>query len=182
FSPGNTVPGIGLSPDKMLLGRAFAYADAQRNRIGTNFHQLPVNQPKVPVNTYMFDGQMAYHHSGNAPVYATNSGGRPWSDATGPAEESWEADGELVRSAYTLHAEDDDFGQAGTLVREVFNDEQRAKLVDQVAGSLLGGVRSPVLERAFDYWKNIDADVGRRIEEKVRAGSASKPAEGMGEK
>jgi len=24
FSPGNTVPGIGLSPDKMLLGRAFA--------------------------------------------------------------------------------------------------------------------------------------------------------------
>ena len=51
FSPGNTVPGIGLSPDKMLLGRAFAYADAQRNRIGTNFHQLPVNQPKVPVDT-----------------------------------------------------------------------------------------------------------------------------------
>src|SRR3546814_1173628 len=32
FSPGNTVPGIGLSPDKMLLGRAFAYNDAQRNR------------------------------------------------------------------------------------------------------------------------------------------------------
>ena len=46
FSPGNTVPGIGLSPDKMLLGRAFAYNDAQRNRIGTNFHQLPVNQPE----------------------------------------------------------------------------------------------------------------------------------------
>ena len=86
FSPGNTVPGIGLSPDKMLLGRAFAYNDAQRNRIGTNFHQLPVNQPKVPVNTYMFDGQMAYHHSGSAPVYATNSGGRPWADQTGPVD------------------------------------------------------------------------------------------------
>src|SRR3546814_130105 len=40
FSPGNTVPGIGLSPDKMLQGRAFAYNDAQRNRIGANFHQL----------------------------------------------------------------------------------------------------------------------------------------------
>src|SRR3546814_7882699 len=68
----------------MLLGRAFAYNDAQRNRIGTNFHQLPVNLPKVPVNTYMFDGQLAYHHSGNAPVHATNSGGRPWADETGP--------------------------------------------------------------------------------------------------
>jgi catalase len=182
FSPSNTVPGIGLSPDKMLLGRAFAYADAQRNRIGTNFHQLPVNQPKVPVNTYMFDGQMAYQHSGSAPVYAPNSGGRPWADCTGPAAEGWEADGPMVRSAYSLHAEDDDFGQAGTLVRGVFNDAQREALVEQVASSLLGGVRSPVLERAFDYWKSIDANVGRRIEDKVRAGAVgTKPAEGMGE-
>jgi len=181
FSPGNTVPGIGLSPDKMLLGRAFAYADAQRNRIGTNFHQLPVNQPKVPVNTYMFDGQMAYEHSGNAPVYAPNSEGRSWADVTGKVEDGWETDGEMVRQAYALHAEDDDFGQPGTMVREVFNDEQRARLVEQVAGSLLGGVRSPVLERALEYWKSIDADTGRRIEEKVRAGSATQPAEGMGE-
>ena len=99
----------------MLLGRAFAYADAQRNRIGTNFHQLPVNQPKVPVNSYMFDGQMTYRHSGAAPVYVPNSGGRPWADETGKVDDGWEADGEMVRSAYTLHAEDDDFGQAGTL-------------------------------------------------------------------
>ncbi|HZV56228.1 MAG TPA: catalase [Sphingobium sp.] len=181
FSPGNTVPGIGLSPDKMLLGRAFAYNDAQRNRIGANFHQLPVNQPKVPVNTYMIDGPMTYHHTGAAPVHATNSAGRPWADETGPAEDGWEADGAMVRSAYTLRAEDDDFTQPGILVREVFNDDQRAKLIDQVAGSLLGGVREPVLSRAFAYWKSIDAEVGRRIEEKVKAGAAGLPAEGMGE-
>jgi catalase len=181
FSPGNTVPGIGLSPDRMLLARSFAYNDAQRNRIGANFHQLPVNQPKVPVNTYMFDGPMAYHHSGAAPVYATNSGGRPWADGTGPAEDGWAADGEMMRAAYTPHAEDDDFGQPGTLVREVMDDAQRATLVEQVAGSLLGGVRSPVLERAFDYWKQIDADVGARIEARVRAGAAGEPAAGMGE-
>ena len=181
FSPGNTVPGIGLSPDKMLLGRAFAYNDAQRNRIGTNFHQLPVNQPKVPVNTYMFDGQMAYEHSGNAPVYAPNSAGRSWADHTGRVEDGWEMDRDMVRDAYTLRADDDDFSQPGTLVREVFNDEQRARLVEQVAGSLLGGVRSPVLERALEYWKSIDADVGHRIEERVRTGHAAEPAEGMGE-
>jgi catalase len=87
----------------------------------------------------------------------------------------------MVRSAYTLHAEDDDFGQPGTLVRQVLDDAERDALVEQVAGSLLGGVRSPVLERAFEYWKNIDADVGRRIERKVKAGSAAEPAEGMGE-
>jgi len=181
FSPGNTVPGIGLSPDKMLLGRAFAYNDAQRNRIGANFHQLPVNQPKVPVNTYMFDGPMAYHHSGAAPTYAPNSAGRSWADGTGAAEDGWEADGEMVRSAYTLRPDDDDFTQPGILVREVFDDAQRQKLVDQVAGSLLGGVREPVLSRAFEYWKSIDPDVGQRIEAEVRSGVAPEPAEGMGE-
>ncbi|RKT10705.1 catalase [Paraburkholderia sp. RAU2J] len=166
FSPGNTVPGIGLSPDKMLLGRAFAYNDAHRARIGTNFDQLPVNRPKVPVQTYQFDGHMAYEHSGNAPTYVPNSFGRKWADKTGAAEDGWEADGEMVRSAYTLHAEDDDFGQPGHLVRHVFNDEQRELLVEQIVASL-NGVRSPVRENVFDYWKKIDADVGGRIEEKA---------------
>jgi len=130
----------------------------------------------------MFDGQMAYEHSGNAPVYAPNSGGRPWADETGPVTDGWETDGEMVRAAYTLRPDDDDFSQPGTLVREVFNDDQRSKLVDQVAGSLLGGVREPVLSRAFAYWKSIDAGIGGRVEEKVRTGSASKPAEGAGER
>ncbi|MFQ1063816.1 catalase [Bordetella trematum] len=174
FSPGNTVPGIGLSPDKMLLGRAFAYNDAQRNRIGTNFHQLPVNQPKVPVNTYMIDGPMNYHHTGAAPVYVPNSGGRPWSDETGKIDNGWEADGDMVRSAYTLHAEDDDFGQPGTLVRHVFSDADCDALVETVSGSLLAGVREPVLSRAFEYWKNIDPTVGQRIQDKVTQAAKAK--------
>src|SRR5690554_916181 len=89
--------------------------------------------------------------------------------------------GTMVRAAYTLRADDDDFSQPGILVRKVFNDDQRAKLVDQVAGSLLGGVREPVLSRAFDYWKSVDAATGQRIEDKVRSGNAPEPAEGMGE-
>jgi len=169
FSPGNTVPGVGLSPDKMLLGRAFAYNDAQRNRIGTNFHQLPVNRPRagVAVNSYLVDGQMAYNHTGSAPVYAPNSAGRPWSDLTGPAEDGWESDGEMIRSAYALHAEDDDFGQPGTLVREVWDDAQREACVRQVAGSLLDGVHGEVLVRALDLWKQIDSDLGARIASRV---------------
>ena len=170
FSPGNTVPGIGLSPDKMLLGRAFAYNDAQRNRIGTNFHQLPVNKPVVPVNTYLFDGQMTYEHAGAAAVYAPNSVGRPFADGGATPEETWQADGEMVRSAYRLHADDDDFGQAGTLVRDVFDDDDRDALVDQVAGSL-GAVSGQVLQRAFGYWRSIDAAIGDRIEGAVRGRS-----------
>jgi catalase len=181
FSPGNLVPGVGLSPDKMLLARSFAYNDAQRNRIGTNFHQLPVNRPKdgVEVNSYMFDGQMTFDHKGAAPVYAPNSEGRGWSDTQGRAEDGWETETEIVRSAYRLHSEDDDFGQPGTMVREVMDDAQRAALVDQVSGSLLDGVHGDVLERAFEYWKNIDAEVGKRIEAAVRAGDDD-PVTGMG--
>ncbi len=166
FAPSNLVPGIGVSPDKMLLGRVFAYADAHRARIGTNYFQLPVNKPRVKVNSYTFDGHMTYEHSGKAPVYAPNSYGRPWSDQTGPVEDSWEADGELVRSAYELHAEDDDFSQAGTLVREVFDDAQRDRLVETVADHLSKGVVEPVLSRAFQYWKNIDETIGERIEKR----------------
>jgi catalase len=88
----------------------------------------------------------------------------------------------MVRSAYTLRPDDDDFTQPGILVRKVFSDAQRSALVDTVAGSLLGGVREPVLGRAFEYWRSIDADTGRRIEDKARSGRAPKPAEGMGER
>ncbi|GAB2862164.1 catalase [Nocardioides pacificus] len=182
FSPGNMVPGVGLSPDKMLLGRSFAYNDAQRNRIGTNFMQLPVNRPKTAVNTYQFDGQMAFEHSGAAPVYAPNSYDRGWSDGGAQPEETWAVDAELVRSAYSLHAEDDDFGQAGTLVREVFNDEQRERFVSTVAGAVGGVQRLDIRQRAFDYWKSVDTGIGKRIEEKVLAGDGDAHAvSGMGE-
>jgi catalase len=69
-----------------------------------------------------------------------------------------------------LHADDDDFGQAGTLVREVFNDAQREAFVDTVAGALSGVESIQVLERAFWYWKSVDETIGQRIEDKVRAG------------
>ena len=168
FSPSNMVPGTGVSPDKMLLARVFSYPDAQRNRVGTNYNQLPVNAPVVPTNSYDKEGQMQYDHSGAAPVYAPNSYGRAYQDEQGPVENGWESDGELIRSAYTLHAEDDDFGQAHTLVREVFSEEQRERLVETVVGAL-AGVTEPVLSRVFQYWKNIDQQVGEAIEASYRA-------------
>lgn len=164
----------------MLLGRAFAYADAQRNRIGTNFHQLPVNKPTVPVNSYLFDGAMTYEHAGASAVYAPNSAGRAYADGGANPEESWQTDTEMVRSAYALHAEDDDFGQAGTLVREVFNDAQREELVETVSGAL-AGVSGEVLQRALAYWTSIDASVGARIEKAVRGGADPQARQGMGE-
>ncbi|WP_010146578.1 catalase [Serinicoccus profundi] len=164
FSPSNQVRGTGVSPDKMLLARVFSYPDAQRHRIGANFTHLPVNQPKTQVNAYQFDGPMAYLHSGSQPTYATNAYGRPWSDTTGPVENGWEADGELVRQAYDLRPDDDDFGQAGLLVREVYTDEQRERLA-QTVGGMMGACEPEVRTRVYAYWRNVDQQLGDRIEQ-----------------
>ncbi len=60
FGTGVLVDGLDFSDDKMLVGRTFSYSDTQRYRVGPNYLQLPVNQPKAPVATNQRDGQMAY--------------------------------------------------------------------------------------------------------------------------
>jgi catalase len=165
FQPNNMVPGTGLSPDKMLLARGFSYADAHRARLGVNYQQIPVNRPKAAVRSYSKDGAMRIDNVTD-PVYYPNSfEGAPAADAGTYAEQAvWAADGEMVRAAYTLHAEDDDFGQARTLLTEVMDDAARGRLVDTVSGLLAGLRRDEVLQRALEYWRNIDKAVGDRIE------------------
>jgi catalase len=68
-----------------------------------------------------------------------------------------------MHAAYTPHKEDDDFGQAGTLVRKVMDDAARDRLVSNVVGHLKNGVSEAVLERSFEYWRNIDKEIGDRI-------------------
>jgi catalase len=170
--PSNLVPGIGPSPDKMLLGRMFSYPDAHRHRIGANYNQLPVNAPIAPVHSYSKDGAMRYT-KGSDPVYAPNSKGGPRADAVRYGEPAgWHTDGDMVYSAYTLHSDDDDWGQAGTLVREVFDDGERDRLVHNIVVHLLNGVTDEVLERAFEYWRNVDEDLGLRVEKGVSAGTS----------
>jgi catalase len=167
FAPSNQVPGTGLSPDKMLLARTFAYADAHRARLGVNYKQIPVNAPKAPVHSYSKDGAMRIRNATD-PVYAPNSYGGPQADPGRTGEALWYSDGEMVRAAYTLRADDDDWRQAGVLVREVMGEAERARLVANVAGHLRNGVSEKVLARAIDYWKNIDKSVGDEIDVAVR--------------
>jgi catalase len=170
FEPNNLVPGIGLSPDRMLLARGFSYADAHRARLGVNYKQIPVNTPHVETHSYSKDGVMRVANVSD-PVYAPNSYGGPAADP-GRTDKAglWFADGgEMVRAAYVDHVEDDDWGQPGTMVREVLDDAARERLVSNVAGHLSDGVSDAVLARAFQYWKNIDRNIGERIEQAVRS-------------
>ena len=178
FQPNNMVPGTGLSPDKMLLARGFSYSDAHRARLGTNYQQIPVNRPQVPVHSYSKDGAMRMENVSD-PVYAPNSMGGPKADpARAVYSNHFAVDGDMVRQAYALRAEDDDYGQANTLVNKVFTEEQRARLVDNVAGAASGVQSEDIRERVYQYWKNIDKAIGDKIEAAIKA----KLAEGEIEK
>jgi catalase len=170
FEPNNLVPGIGASPDKMLLARLVSYADAHRARLGSNYKQIPVNRPKVPVHSYGKGGKMRIDNASD-PVYAPNSKGGPQADPENyPEDAVWSADGDFMRAAYTLRKDDDDFSQPNALITKVMDDGARDRLVSNVVGHLKDGVTEPVLERAFEYWRNIDEKIGERIEKGVRGG------------
>ncbi|MPZ94528.1 MAG: catalase [Propionibacteriales bacterium] len=162
FEPSALVPGIGFSPDKMLQGRIFAYADTHRHRIGPNYHQLPVNAPQVEVASYNQDGAMRYGYRTNHPPYFPNSKGGPevaddpWADTT------FDVSGDIVREKQPLSADDDDFGQARILLTEVMDADERSRLVETVAGTL-AGVTPEVRDRVYDYWRAIDKETGDRI-------------------
>lgn len=186
FAPSNFVPGIAASPDKMLLARIFSYADAQRYRVGTNHAQLPVNAPKNEVHSYSKDGAMRFDfQKSEVPVYAPNSLGGAHADPQVAGDTGgWESDGELVRSASTLHAEDDDFGQARTLYSEVLDDDARDRLVANIVGHVSKVTRPELLERVFEYWTNVHPELGMRVRAGVRPsapGSEEEPtAVGVG--
>lgn len=167
FAPSNFVPGIAASPDKMLLARIFSYADAHRYRVGTNHAHLPVNAPHATqAHSYSKDGSLRHaFNPPSVPVYAPNSFGGPHADPAQAAESvGWHNDGELQRSAALLHADDDDFSQAGTLVRDVLDDDARDRLVKNIAGHVGQVKNAEIKARAIQYWKNVDHALGERVE------------------
>jgi len=153
------------------MARIFSYPDAQRYRVGTNFAELPVNAPHAaPVNGYSQDGAGRHHFNApEAPNYAPNSLGGPVADPLLAAEGGWENDGELLRAAATLRSEDSDFGQAGTLYREVFDDAAKARFLDTITGAISGVERPEVTERAIGYWTSVDADLGAKLRANLAA-------------
>ncbi|MZD06774.1 catalase [Streptomyces sp. SID5785] len=171
FEPSNLVPGIGPSPDKMLLGRLFSYPDTHRYRIGANYTELPPNRPHAQVRSYAKDGSMRSTPPNVARPYAPNSYGGPAADGPAQDPKGWAVTGEMVREAYALRRDDDDWGQPGTLVRDVLDDAARERLVNNAAGHLLDGVSRPVLDRALQYWRNVDKALGDRIAKQVDGAS-----------
>ncbi len=161
FSPGNFVPGIGPSPDKMLQGRLFSYHDTHRHRLGPNYHLLPVNAPKAArMNSYQRDGAMRLDDNGaGGPNYWPNSFGGPEPDPA-LAPPAIDIAGMATRHAYQLG--DVDFVQAGALFRKVMTEEDRAHLVGNIVGHLKNAQKRLQLRQTALFYK-ADAEYGEGV-------------------
>lgn len=159
FCPGNIVPGVELSADKMLQGRSFSYLDTQRHRIGPNFAQLPVNRPLKPPLNNQRDGAMTYEFNPSPINYSPNSlaDNRPRpADIAVPKPVFVEGDVERKTIPRT-----DDFEQAGERYRSL-SDAERSNLSDNIAVELWK-CRKDIIERVLGYFEKADADFAENV-------------------
>ena len=157
FNPSNVVPGIGLSPDKMLQGRLFSYGDAQRYRLGVNHHLIPVNKARCPFHSYHRDGQMRVDgNHGSALGYEPNSYGQ-WQEQPEFAEPPLKISGD---AAHWNYREDDDdyFSQSGALFRLLPQDEKERLFANTARA--LGDAPEMVKKRHIEHCRKADPAYG----------------------
>lgn len=161
FSPGTLIPGIEASPDKMLQGRLFSYADAHRYRVGANHNALPINAPKCPFHNYQRDGQMRFDgNGGNAVYYEPNSFGGP-TESPEAKVTPFEVEGMAAEHSYS---HDDHFTQAGDLYRLLTEDE-RTRLVENIVGAMKPVEREDIKLRQISHFHKADPEYGARVAE-----------------
>lgn len=166
FGTGVLVDGLDFSDDKLLQGRTFSYSDTQRHRIGTNYLQLPINQPKTHVATNQRDGQMAYHVDGveageNPHVnYEPSSlGGLKEAPKSGKAHTPY-VQGHVVRQKISRT---NDYQQAGERYR-TFEDWERDDLILNLVTELKK-CNPDIQERMVEHFMQCDSEYGKRVQQ-----------------
>jgi catalase len=160
FCPASIVPGIDFSADKLLQGRIFAYADTQRHRLGSNYLQLPINRPLVPVNNNQRDGAMQHAPYGGGTVnYEPNTlaGGMPHEAPATPTED-YGVEGKVAHKKIRLT---NDFEQAGQRYSSLSKVDQD-NLVDNIVDSL-GKADKPIQQRMIANLTKADPELGKRV-------------------
>ncbi|MEW4057710.1 catalase [Bacillus siamensis] len=161
FSPGTLVPGVDVSPDKMLQGRLFAYHDAHRYRVGANHQALPINRSRNEVKNYQRDGQMRFDDNGGRSVYyEPNSFGGP-KESPEDKQAAYPVSGFADSVSYNHH---DHYTQAGDLYR-LMSEEERARLVANIVGAMKPVEKEEIKLRQIGHFYKADPEYGRRVAE-----------------
>ncbi|MBT2659759.1 catalase KatA [Bacillus sp. ISL-45] len=159
FSPGNLIPGVDVSPDKMLQGRLFAYSDAHRYRVGANHNHLPINRPRSEMNSYQRDGQMRFDGNGGKTVnYEPNSFGGP-TEVNEHKQASFPVIGVAENAGYDHH---DHYTQAGDLYR-LMTEGERERLVANIVAAMKPVQRDDIKLRQIGHFYKADPEYGTRI-------------------
>jgi catalase len=174
FNPANIVPGLGLSPDKLLQGRLFSYGDAQRYRLGVNHHAIPVNKPHNPAHSYHRDGQMRVDGNYGATTgYEPNSIGE-WAEQPSVKETPLEIQGAMDYYEPKDDQTDDPFYQAGDLYR-LMTEDKKQLLIENTARNMTGVTENIRLRHAAhtyladkDYGTRLAAALGVDLNEVIR--------------
>jgi catalase len=163
FAPSTIVPGIGFSPDKMLQGRLFAYADAANYRVGINHAQIPVNAPRCPVQSYHRDGAMRVNgNGGRSTHYEPNSRGalQAQPDFSEPPLKNTGA------VARWNHREDTDYYSQPRALFRLMSAAQKQALFDNTARAINGASR-PVVDRHIANCTKADPAYGKGVADAI---------------
>ncbi len=166
FTPANLVPGISVSPDRMLQSRLFSYGDAARYRLGVNHHSIPVNAPRCPFHAYHRDGTMRVDGNyGGTIAYEPNTKGE------------WQEQPEFKEPPLALHGDadrwnfrDDDadyFTQPGDLFRLMTADKQQ--LLFENTARAIAGVPEHIVQKHISHCTQADPAYGAGVAAAIQA-------------
>lgn len=163
FSPGNNVPGISFSPDRMLQSRILMYGDAQRYRLGINHNQIPVNSPKgmnkKDYHPWHRDGLMRVDGNlGGENHYEPNSYGNWEEDPRG--YEPKQDGGDVYR--YDYRKEDQDYYTQPGMLYRAMTDDQKEVLCENTARHMKDTTLQ-IKHRWINHCYQADKDYGERL-------------------
>jgi catalase len=163
FCPANLVPGMDFSNDPLLQGRLFSYTDTQLSRLGgPNFHQIPINAPKVPVENNQRDGHMQMSVPRGRVIYEPQT-----LDPEAPLESAAGfASAEVAVEGYKSRIRPGSFADHYSQPRQFYRSQSPIEQTHIIASYVfeLSKVDAPhVREAIVGHLRHIDANLAKRV-------------------
>ena len=165
FCTANVVPGIDFTNDPLLQGRNFSYLDTQLKRLGgPNFHQIPINQTRCPMQNFQRDGHMQMSRQAGRVTYEPSA--LPGGEA--PREDprrGYRSFAEHV-AGDTLRARPESFADHYSQARQFFfsqTEPEQNHIVAALTFELSKVETKAVRGRMLGQLANIDGRIAQRV-------------------
>lgn len=170
FDPSNLVPGIDLSYDPVLQGRAFAYRDTEYHRLGGNIEDIPINRPIVDTNYNHRRGHVRHRIDIDRTSYHNNSLADNTPHETPPEEGGFAHYPEKVEGYVTREHPSESFDDHFSQARLFWNSLLPVEKDDLVRTFIfhVGKVRSKsIRQQTVDMFANVDKEMASMIADGV---------------